>query len=100
MTKSNKKENGVVGKNLIKHSVAGTIIGMLITMATILIFAALMLTGAPPETLRDSLILVSVSRSDSRRSILRRTAGRGSGNRGLVISRGVCPSDTAGNCAI
>ena len=60
MTKSNKKESGVDGKTLIKHSVAGAIIGMLITMAAILIFAALMLAGVLPETLRDSLILVSV----------------------------------------
>lgn len=60
MTKSNKKESGVDGKSLIKHSVAGAIIGMLITMAAIIIFAALLLTGALPETLRDSFILVSV----------------------------------------
>ena len=59
MTKTYKKESGADGRSLIKHSLAGAIIGMLITMMAILIFAALMVTGALPESLRDTFILVS-----------------------------------------
>ena len=60
MTKSYKKESGVDGKSLIKHSLTGAVIGILITMMAILVFAALMVMGALPESLRDSFILVSV----------------------------------------
>ena len=60
MTKSNKKESDADVKRLIKHSMLGAIIGMLVTMAALLIFASLMLTGVLPETLRDSFILVTV----------------------------------------
>lgn len=60
MTKSNKKESGVDVKNLIRHSAAGALIGLLITMIATLVFAALMLSGVLPETLLDSFVLVSV----------------------------------------
>ncbi len=60
MTKSNKKESSADAKSLIKHSMAGAAIGILITMMAILAFATLMLTGVLPETLRDSFVLVSV----------------------------------------
>lgn len=60
MTKANKKESGVDVKKLIRHSAAGAVIGLLVTMMAILVFAALMLSGTLPETLLDSLVLVSV----------------------------------------
>lgn len=60
MTKSNKKESGVDVKSLIRHSAVGAAIGMLITMMAVMVFAALMLSGTLPETLRDSFVLVSV----------------------------------------
>jgi len=60
MTKANKKESGVDVKKLIRHSAAGAVIGLLVTMMAILGFAALMLSGTLPETLLDSLVLVSV----------------------------------------
>ena len=60
MTKPYKKESGVDGKSLIRHSLAGAVIGIFITMVVILIFAALMVTGALPESLRDTFILVAV----------------------------------------
>ena len=60
MTKSFKKESGVDKKGLIKRSLTGAIIGLLITMAAIFVFAALMVSGTLPETMKDSFVLVSV----------------------------------------
>ena len=60
MTKPYNKENSTEGKGLIKHSIIGAVIGLVITMLAILIFSALMVSGLLTETLRDSLVLVSV----------------------------------------
>ena len=60
MTKPYKKESGAEGRSLIMHSLAGAIIGILVTMAAILLFSVLMVTGVLPESLRDTFVLVSV----------------------------------------
>jgi len=60
MSMSNKKENSAGIKSLIKHSAVGAALGLLLTMAVILIFSALIVSGVLPASLRDSLILVSV----------------------------------------
>ncbi len=60
MKKSNKIERSAGKKSLIRYSVRGAFLGVIITMAIIFILAALMLTGALPESLRDTFILVAV----------------------------------------
>ena len=60
MSMSNKKENSTGRKGLIKHSAVGAAMGMLLTMAIILIFSVFIASGDIPSSLRDALILVSV----------------------------------------
>ncbi|PKM73982.1 MAG: TIGR04086 family membrane protein [Firmicutes bacterium HGW-Firmicutes-16] len=60
MKKSKKIERSADKKSLIRYSVRGAFLGVVITMAIIFIMAALMLTGALPESLRDTFILVAV----------------------------------------
>lgn len=60
MKKSSKKERGTGKKSLIRHSAIGAFLGLLITMAIILIMALLVMKGALSVSLRDTLILVAV----------------------------------------
>lgn len=60
MSMSNKKENGAGRKSLIKHSAVSAALGILLTMAAIFVFSVLIASGAIPESLSDTLILVSV----------------------------------------
>jgi len=58
MNKTNQKEND--GKSIIRHSIVGAVLGMLMTLIIIFGLSVLMMTGVLPETMRDSFIIVSV----------------------------------------
>ncbi len=60
MKKTSNKDRGTDKKDLIKHSIKGAVLGLLMTMAFIFVFAALMLTGTFSEALKDTFILISV----------------------------------------
>ena len=60
MKKTNSKDREGGRSALIKHSIKGALLGLLVTLAAVFVFAALMLTGAFSEALKDTLILVSV----------------------------------------
>ncbi|NCB74299.1 MAG: TIGR04086 family membrane protein [Clostridia bacterium] len=79
---SNKKENSTGRKSLIKHSAVGAALGMLLTLAAILVFSALIVSGVLPATLRDAFILVSVIMGSTLSGLY--CAGRESG--GVVIA--------------
>lgn len=60
MKKSNNKERGTDKKGLVKHSIKSALLGLIVTMAFMFIISALMLTGAVPDSLKDTMILVAV----------------------------------------